>query len=202
MKRIMSCHLISFMLLSLQVFGQDSTHNSLVPGAFALQFQSNGFYLQPFQSGGFSCKYQTSSLSAFRFGVGVNARSNLSQTVVGYIYSSGDYISIDIDLQYQRYLKTAEDISLYAGAGPYYSCDFYERGNTLYDSDYWSVGFKGFVGMEWFFKKSMSLSGEYGISAGYHFSRYVDSDGMNSRTGDGLSIGTTGQFKVGLSVYL
>jgi hypothetical protein len=177
MNSTISYILIFCLFLSPNLFSQDSTRNSLAKDKFALQFQVNGFYFQPFLGSNLSCKYHVSDNSAWRLGIGISASTDLSNKIDDTAITNDEYLSFNLNIQYIHYIKTVDDVSLYAGSGPYYSRLFSKSGSWQYRDNNWSLGLNGIIGVEWFFKKNMSLSGEYGLSAGYRISKYVNTDG-------------------------
>ena len=195
-------YLSIFYLFSISsLYSQDSSKVSSLKDNFALQFQVNGFYLQQFQGSNLSCKYHVSHNSAWRLGVGISASADLSNKFNNVALTKNEYQSINLAIQYIRYVKTVDDISLYLGSGPNYTRYYRKYDNWQDRNNSWSLGISGIVGMEWFFNSSMSMSGEYGILLSYNNSKSVDSDG-NTSDSQTINVGSGNQFKIGLSVYL
>jgi hypothetical protein len=202
MKNIILSILALYITISINLYSQDTSRTSLIKDKFALQFQVNGLYIHQFQGNSLSFKYHLSDVSALRFGIEL-----FGATEIDYRYNNNsrpkrENLTVNLKTQYVWYIKTVDDISLYCGTGPFYSRYFRDdKSSSYYNSNSWTVGLQGLLGVEWFFKNNMSLSGEYGIAVGYNNSNYSVSNGdwihsvnINLSSGD--------QFKIGLSVYL
>lgn len=201
MKHIIICNSIIFVLLSLNLFGQDSIKTSLVKDKFALQFQLDGLYFSDFQGNTLSCKYQISDISALRFGLGVSGSKYIKYRYNNVDRQQRENVNINVRIQYIRYIKTVDDISLYLGTGPFYSRNFTIYNSSSYDGNDWTLGVNGIIGVEWFFKKNMSLSGEYGIAVGYNSSKYFNSNDFLQET-QMMFVNSNGLLQIGLSLYL
>ncbi len=193
--------ILLWLFVSSILLAQDSSNTSLVKDKFALQFGVRGLNLDAFQGSNLSCKYHISDKSALRLGFDLSARNDLENRINNINGDKYESFSTSLNIQYVEYVKTEEDISLYFGSGPYYSRYFSKSVSNYYNENAWSLGVNGIIGLEWFFKKSMSLNGEYGLSISYNRSRYIDSD-KNNLFVQSISVGSKNQFKIGLSVYL
>jgi hypothetical protein len=185
MPRLIVIVLLTLSLL-LTLFAQNdsiSNKNSLVEGAWAMQFQMSSYFtLSSFQGTIISVKKHLTDQSAIRFGVSTtlnisddNAHRELI-TFSNYVnYNSYDnhLYRLSINSQYLYYLLGSTDVHLYVGSGPeiYYSWDKseYEGDTARYASRDISSGFgmSGVIGVEWFATSSLSLHAEYSTIARY-----------------------------------
>jgi hypothetical protein len=215
------------MILSIAAYSQDSSSNkknSLVAGAWAMQFQIDGFInLRYFQGTTISIKKHMTNKSAVRLGIGISLNISAEdyqmikyQEDNEFNYQSRDYYSnrLNINSQYLYYLIGETDVNLFLGVGPQlnYSWDQneYDR-DTLWQSDkYHSIGFGviGIAGVEWFAKKSISFHAEYSTSVEYRWSESIGKQiSINpSRTRDTKSKNNYFTFypnsvRFGMSVY-
>lgn len=202
MKRILFV-LVSLLISNAVNFCQDTTANALKCGKFAIQFQvGSSFTLRPFSGASFSGKYQLSSESAVRFGIGINGSTDFENKVNNHDTTKAQNLDFNLNAQYIRYLKTVEDVSLYAGTGPYYSRYFYRSDFSHNRDNDWSIGINFLLGVEWFFKDNMSLSAEYGLLIQYLKSNSTSYGGENTSNSKSIIISNGNQFNFGLSIYL
>ena len=155
--------------------------------------------------------------NALRFGInldlakGVQKNDELDAGVEDNSEVEGSVYAINTTLQYIRYPKPKRRILYFYGAGPFleYTTDSYsfEENNSYYDEDQksWGLGISAVVGVEWFVTHAISLLGEYGVRAGYYFSKKTYEEVGWTREIDEI---TTKEFifeplpvKFGLSVY-
>ncbi len=195
--------IIIFCLINQNGFSQDSSKNSLKQSMFALQFQiGNNFTLESFQGSTLSFKYQILDESAIRVGFSISSYVETSREENFIEKPREKSIELTINAQFIQYLKTFEDISLYTGGGP----KFYDRYYTLGDFGHekiWSLGLDGILGAEWFFKKNMSLSAEYGISIVYWVSEMVDPSSTSKHSKrKNININDNNMLKFGISIYI
>lgn len=202
MKHIIPYLSIFYLISNATLYGQDTSKVSSLKDKFALQFQVSGLYLYSFQGSNLSCKYHIGNASAWRLGVGLSGSTDLRNEINNVVTTNDEHLSININVQYLQYVKSVNDISLYLGTGPYYSRNFSKSARWQYRDNNWSLGLTGIIGMEWYFNNSMSLSGEYGISANYNVSKYINSDGTETTDSQSVNVGSGNQVKIGLSVYL
>jgi len=189
---------------AINIFAQDSTQNSLKQNKFALQFQIGGnFSLRSFQGTIFSCKYHIYDNSALRFGFSLSSNTEIFHTENDNSRTNAEFHTFGINIQYIKYLKTVEDISLFVGTGPHYYRYFYKSSSSSsYGSNNWYLGLSGIIGVEWFFKKNMSLSAEYGLLI--YYQKYLDTNQSGNTTHNIESINTTDNdmLKFGISIYI
>lgn len=186
-------------------FGQDSTQNSLKRGKFALQFQLDGnFTLKPFQETSFSGKYLITDLSAIRAGIQFSNSVDVESKIDDKDTTKQSSLNIKINAQYIYYLSVVDDICLYTGSGLSYGRDLYTNGSYYEEQDSWSIGLSGIIGMEWFVKKNISLSGEYSLVLNYYDNYYKgpDRNQIIERHIKKVSLSSYNQFKIGVSLYL
>ena len=158
-------------------FSQSISYLDSLDGKFALQFQINeNFRLSDFQGTTLSGKYHFSSRDAVRLGLSLSfsdidgkVSSNVLDTInvnTNKIVNSS--FGITINTQYIRYIKGTDDISFFAGGGPF--IDYFtstSNGNVKEKDpvekykntrDYYTLGIDMLLGVEWWFHKYMSLS--------------------------------------------
>ena len=146
----------------------------LVPGAWAMQFQVNSdFTLGSFQGSLFSAKRHYSAQGALRFGLSVDVAAEDREGDSRRPGSSADRYGGSVLFQILRYPAVNGDIRPFFGIGPRLS---YTRSTTETGDDRvlqsstgrsFGAGLEGVVGVEWFFRPNLSLSGEYGLSVHY-----------------------------------
>ena len=170
----------------------------------SLQFSVHTYNgLGTFEGGLISAKYHLSNTLAFRFGLDASmSMSNTNKKKDGFY---GDSLNITNENQadiarnsfmfvsaFIHYFNPNDAFKLYAGIGPVFGVNFRSR-NTEYidpqgsDSDntltQYSVGLQTEYGLEWFFRKNMSLMAQYGFrvlyswSSGEETSEHVYSNG-------------------------
>lgn len=201
MKRILL--IIAIILYSAAcMFSQKLIKNSLEKGRFALQFQvGQDFFLRPFQGSVLSGKYNIFNRSSVRFGVSLENNFETDHKINNTDTTKQQYVSIILNVQFVRYLKDAEDVSLYLGGGTFYSRTFSKvTQGRRYNG--WSLGASGIIGVEWFFNHNMSLSCEYGILIFYSEIITGDYAGANNTLSRGINISSDDQFKFGFTLYL
>jgi len=194
---------LAFCLINQSSYSQDSTKNSLKESKFALQFQiGTNFTLKDFQGSTLSFKYQIFDESAVRVGFSISSSVETYREENHIEEPKQNYFDITLNAQFIKYLKTFEDISLYTGGGPRFFSEYYTSLPSGYHK-YWSLGLDGILGVEWFFKKNMSLSAEYGISIVYWVTDINDpsstSKFYNTKR---INIGDNNMLKFGISIYL
>lgn len=200
------CVMSTTVLAQQDIVKEKARANSLVDGAWALQFQiRSSFRLNDFQGMTFSGKYHLSNKKAIRLGLEFDA-SISSGTDEQYHVSPYDTIStiadidsstqsIELVAQYLVYPSPEASANFYFGAGPlvrFFRIDaeselISEYGDTTYISrpiNYnktWAVGINGVIGVEWFAAKNISMLAEYGVALEYRsvklIRNYVSSRG-------------------------
>jgi len=172
---------VVFFSSSIAVFGQ--TENSTENGAnrFAVLFQVNGFLrFSGFGGASFSGEYFFTEKSGLRIGVSTAySNSDLSLTTFNsdtlqYSESgNGDRTKIGFSAIFVRNLVRKNNFSFFVGAGISFS---YSKVNstttaTTATNRYYYLhnvfGVPIVAGVEWFVKKNISISLEYGISLNY-----------------------------------
>ncbi len=185
MSRLVVTILLTLFLFSTLIAQNDTTFkkNSLIEGAWAMQFQIYGLvYLYPFQGTTISVKKHLTDRSAVRAGVGItfdisDESYNKDQL---YYYNYFKYTSYEqhsysltVRGQYLFYLFGSTDVNLFVGSGPEIS---YSWGKNEYDGDTASyvsrnistgLGISGVIGVEWFATSSISFHAEYSTIAKY-----------------------------------
>lgn len=191
--------ILTIWLFSQSDYAQDTTKNSLKQSKFALQFQiDNNFTLKSFQGNTLSFKYHIYDESAVRLGFSVNGFVETNRQKNDIEVSRTKSYEFTINAQFIQYIKTFEDVSLYTGGGPL----FFKRYNTTSSPGYenmWYLGLSGILGIEWFFKKNMSLTAEYGLSLIYSVRDEKYSDHYYSKE---IILGENNMLKFGISIYI
>lgn len=164
--------------------------NSLVKGAWALQFEIVGdvfdLNLRSFQGTTLSLKKHTSDGSALRIGLGLGLelsdqdvtleRDGESEPVTEY---NRDRESISLIIQKVFYPSPSASVNFFYGIGPV--ADFSHRESAAkleqptrkdtYETFSWSAGASGVLGVEWFPTRAISLLAEYSSSLQYSWSK-------------------------------
>ena len=186
-------------------FGQDSTQNSLKKSKFALQFQIGGsLTLKPFQESSFSGKYHFTDFSAIRAGIQISNSVDIESKIDDVDSLKSNSLSFKINAEYIYYVGVEDDICLFIGGGLAYGRDFYNADGTYLSSDSWNIGLSAIIGMEWFVKKNISLSGEYGIILNYlnRYSTNLSRNVIINQHKTNFNLNSYNQFKIGVSLYL
>jgi hypothetical protein len=213
---------------------QTKTDSSRVFKTHSLQFKVYNFVsLSSFKGSMLSYKYHRSDKTAYRGGVGVRARRWDEEISRNEIYKDStmvdekrgiENVSIDFVVEYLRYFSIHNDVKIFAGCGPLASFDIYHTNNkdisgsgaTYYftyknHSDRYDFGLSFSYGLEWFFRKNMSLHAEYGFDLTYFLDKndqieytiFMDNSIRKvdkSETDYGIAIADRGAL-LGLSVY-
>ncbi len=203
------------------------TKNSLVKGAWALQFQiNNNFSLSSFQGSTLSAKRHFSNKKAIRFGASLSgsiSEQDQSSITENEIKSDENGQGILVNTQYAIFPSPEKSANLFFGAGPFAQFSRSNRISTTSSifltstrvktkATTWAAGISGVLGVEWFATRTISLLAEYNSTFGYNSlsesdkteqktstSRYVVVN-ENKRNIKGLQLGS-GFVKFGLSVY-
>ncbi len=200
----------------------------------SLQFKVYNFIsLSSFKGTLFSYKFHLNDQTAYRLGVSVRARKGdeeetrdvfHSDTSMFYQNSDNNYITMSIMIEYLKYFNPQDEIKLFLGIGPLLSFnissmnnnDVSVLGNTQdyykkSQNERYQVGLTINCGLEWFFKKNMSLHAEYGFNAYYYFEEssgtriivdpnYPNANNYYSNKRSGFRLNDAGGL-LGLSVY-
>jgi len=169
-------------------FSQSTSYLDSLDGKFALQFQIEGlFRLTSFQGSTLSGKYNFSDRDVVRLGISLgitdsdidNSINEIDTTRVYYEYGEENRLDVRINTQYIRHISVMNDISFFAGGGPFVSFfssdeatkvirygEEIDRKRTL---DVFSFGLEFILGVEWMFYTNMTVSAEYGLNADYFY---------------------------------
>jgi len=225
-----------FFFSSLYAQKPDSTR--LAPfRTHSLQFAVSGlFNISQFKGATLSYKWQKSQSSAWRMGLSVSGRyeaTDVNDAVTGSASSSSGFdetegrSDVSLDIVHLRYYKPAGDIWLFTALGPKigFSHNSTKKNNarwsdpesphsylTEYTRTGISAGFTAGLGVEWFFRKQMSLHADYGLSlqVSYNYLKrdkvYYNYDPSGERhiidKDHTYTIGLYNQFsRLGLSIY-
>ncbi len=182
LKRVLAVFLF-FAIFTAQSFSQDTSEIKIPTKTYALQFQiADNFSFTSFQGALFSGKYHFANGNAVRMGLNVNEQNyeyDIDNFVNDTLYSNeindGGGLSLSLRLQYLFYSNVKEDVALYYGGGPllqYYNGEvnrknsegiiFEEKTQTQ-----WGIGLSLVIGGEWFVRKNIGLSLEYGLETSY-----------------------------------
>jgi opacity protein-like surface antigen len=202
-------------------FSQSKSYLDSLDGKFALQFQIEGlFRLTSFQGSTLSGKYNFSDRDVVRLGISLgitdsdidNSINEIDTTRVYYEYGEANRLDVRINTQYIRHISVMNDISFFAGGGPFVSFfssdeatkvirygEEIDRKRTL---DRFSFGLEFILGVEWMFYDNMTLSAEYGINADYSKSdaKEVEGETIQESTSKSYNLNYN-RIKFGLSVY-
>jgi hypothetical protein len=173
--------------------GADSTR-IFKPNSF--QFRVYNFIsLSSFKGSLISYKYHPSDKTAYRVGVGVRAAKWKEEVSEDRIYTDTTLfdqdlnrsdVTISLMLEYLKYFNIRGDIKIFTGAGPLVSYDI-DHSNTAdvtvvgddynyyekYNYDHFEFGLTFSYGLEWFFRKNMSLHAEYGFNLTYFHEKFI-----------------------------
>jgi hypothetical protein len=202
----------------------------------SMQFRVNNFVsLSSFKGAFISYKYHSSDRNALRVGMSFRIKKWEEEVSLDYFYSDtilfdqnrdNNYMDIEIMIEYLRYFNLKNEVKMFLGAGPRvaFNIDNFDTddssvsGNRSYDyikkgkNDRYQIGLTFTYGLEWFFKKDMSLHAEYGFNVSYIYQEYgrtvvadyPPGDSIriddSSRKDSGFEIDDTGAL-LGLSIY-
>ncbi|GMR25468.1 MAG: hypothetical protein BMS9Abin39_0768 [Ignavibacteria bacterium] len=181
-------------------FSQSTSYLDSLDGKFALQFQINeNFSLSNFQGTTLSGKYHFSARDAVRLGLSLSfsdsdgeVSSNALDTinVITNTIDNSSY-GITVNTQYIRYIKGTDDISFFAGGGPFIDYSTSTSNGEIREKqpvekykstrDSYSLGMNLLLGVEWWFHKYMSLSAEYGMKFMYRYRKTINELGVVRR---------------------
>ena len=202
-------------------FPQQTSYLDSLDGKFALQFQiTQNFSISNFQGSVFSGKYHFSKRDAIRFGLSLNLSSTDTEAEINYLDTTfvdnanqdENVFDITISSQYIRYLGVTESISFYGGIGPLFNIYKVTRerfveslgidGKYESETNVFSIGFDLIAGVEWWFNKFMSLSGEYGLRFAYRsLETTIKDEKRDSKSNTNSYYLTGNQVKFGIAVY-
>lgn len=226
-----SKYLIFLFLLTSMVYSQvDSLR---IFKTHSVQFRtSNLLSLSSFKGSFLSYKYHPNDDHAYRFGISLNGRESVEdEKIDNYQYSdtslfdqtrNTNYLIIDIMVEYLKYFRLKEELKMYFGLGPRVNLTIndYDTDKVQYEgysfykeqkNDRYRFGLTFSYGLEWFFRKNMSLHAEYGFTFSYLYEEYSnwriyphdnDPDGFikNTEVRKGFELDDTGAL-LGLSLY-
>lgn len=201
--------------------------NSIASGSFAVQFLTfGGGYQQPFSTSGIFMKAHLSDRGALRVGTTFNLDQASSTNPLAIYQDTGNDRSyaFTVSSEYEYYADETGPVTFFVGFGPYWrrARNMYER-TLIYDatsgamqyyndeSRAWEVGGAASMGLEWFFKRKLSLLARVGASFGFgqrhdsHFDRYFDGfqyHESRARRDSNTSTAGTSAAELGLSIYL
>ncbi|MFC2088283.1 hypothetical protein ACFLSX_01655 [Calditrichota bacterium] len=200
----------------------------------SLQFRVYNFIsLSSFKGALLSYKYHSSDQNAFRFAVSIKARKWEEDESRDFFYydttlfnQNRDHkdLAIEIIAQYLKYFNPKDEIILFFGIGPRAAFNIRAADNidvtasgdrynyyTKNNDERYQLGLTASFGLEWFFRKNMSLHAEYGVNAHYFYEElartriiadtdypFAGEENSNKRTG--FELGQTGAL-LGLSIY-
>ena len=173
---------------------QTQPDSSKVFGENSLQFRVYDFIsLSSFKGALLSYKNHSSDESAYRFGVSMQIqkwkseesreRSHIDTTFLSLDTDNND-ILIVLSAEYMKYFNPNDDIKLFMGIGPRVSLNlnFFDADNIsgdgfsynkTYKNNHYEFGIVFNYGLEWFFRKNMSLHAEYGLHLSYFYDENV-----------------------------
>ncbi len=218
-------------LPSVTSYAQDA-HHSLVDGSWALQFRiGEDFTLSSFEGMNLSVKKHLKSHHALRFGIdfgGDNIKltdelDDDTQSLSAEATEKAHYLLLSA--HYLFYPRSTKAVHVFFGAGPFFGLLMQNQDSGAQDLDTdpsqedrvsemeldsWMLGASFIIGVEWFVKKEISLTAEYGTSFSYAHSRIqremeglVDQEMISQTTTRDVSHYKfeANQVKFGVSVY-
>ncbi len=219
-KKIFFLLTVVFFSSAIATFGQmeNSTKNDI--NRFAVLFQVNDFLrFSGFDGAAFSGEYFFTEKSGLRIGVStaylnsdVSTSSFVNDTLQYSNPGNGDRTKIGVSAIFVRNLIEKNNLSFFAGAGISY---WYNKSNSENidwtgkennDSSLNAFGFPFVAGVEWFVKKNISLSLEYGVSFNYKREERTQTRISDSNTVRNNSVNKsyeldTESIKMGLAFY-
>ncbi len=200
---------------------QNASYLDSLNGKFALQFQIEGLLrLTSFQGSTLSGKYNFSDRDVVRLGISLNifdsdrdnSISQIDTTRTYYEYEEENRLDVRINTQYIRHISVMNDISFFAGGGPFVS--FFSSDEAMKMIRYgkeidrkrtvdgFSLGLEFILGVEWMFYNNMTLSAEYGLNADYSKSDRKEKEGETIQESTIKTYNLNyNRVKFGLSVY-
>lgn len=184
----MRLYIISFfIILAHHLYSQDTTRNQIdLSGKYALEFQiAENFKLTSFDGAVISGKYCFDNSLAIRLGISFSSREDIndnnSSSTSNYFSGSekNELSSYDLQIKSQLllYNPLIENISFYWGGGLIFSYNYNKQTRKIvadtvlitYDDKIsgFGYGLDAIAGVEWFVRKNISLSGEYGLEIKY-----------------------------------
>lgn len=227
---------IIFWLIVLFSFANAQTvdDSSRIFKSNSLQFRVYDFVsLGSFRGVLLSYKYHSSDVNAYRFGLSVKAKKWEENQTRDFVYfdttlfdQNRDHTDMVIEIiaQYLKYFNPQGEIKLFFGIGPRILFDINAIDNndvnasgnrynyyTKNDFERYQFGITVSFGLEWFFRKNMSLHAEYGLNTHYFYEKrtrtriIIDDDYPNANEKDylkktGFELSQLGAL-LGLSVY-
>ncbi len=200
--------------------------NSLVPGAWALQFEvGENFSIEDFQGFLLSAKKHLAARKAIRVGFGFSGEASISASTSKFFDGDTSFQNtykgpqdysqtFDLVVQFISVPAPEKDVNLFLGLGPLFR--FSHSGSEMgyqgltYERDVktWVLGAMGILGVEWFATKSISFLAEYGVAFEYQnrtdesksFDYLIPEQTVNGITRHSVRF-EPNPLKVGLSVY-
>jgi hypothetical protein len=190
---------------------QAAPRNSLVKGAWALQFKVDSDAILSEFGGSVAIKRHVSAQSAFRVGFDYGL-STLNTDIGDSQQSDRDHAMVGMFVDFLRYTDVESPIHFFWGTGPFGS--FYRDTNTIEQEtsetesviQIWSAGISGRVGVEWFATRTLSFHAEYFGTAYYErrtsesTTAYGESSNSSTITDDEWRL-SRGPVVFGLSAY-
>jgi len=208
-------------LFTITTFSQSTSYLDSLDGKFALQFQIETlFRLTGFQGSTLSGKFNFTDRDVVRLGISLgitdsdrdNSINQIDTTRTYYEYGDMNRFDVKINTQYIRHLSVLEDISFFAGGGPFVSFFSSDEAMKMIRNgeeidrkltiDGFSLGLEFILGVEWMFYNNMTVSAEYGLSA--DFSKYdtKEEEGETIQESNNKTYNLNyNRVKFGLSVY-
>jgi hypothetical protein len=151
---------------------QSTPRNSLVKGAWALQFKVDSDAILSEFGGSVAIKRHVSAQSAFRVGFDYGL-STYGREVEGDRQSDSDTEMVGMFVDYLRYTDVESPVNFFWGTGPFGSFNRNKVSSRMGSAEnesvatVWSTGISGRVGVEWFVTRSLSFHAEYFGTAHY-----------------------------------
>ncbi len=197
--------LVLFVFLGFLSFAnaQTQTDSLKIFKKHSLQFRTyNLLSLSSFKGSLVSYKFHTTDDHAYRIGVSARARKTDEQKIRDSFRSTdtsmldqdinGNEIFFELILEYLTYFNPKDDLKMFLGFGPrlYLNINNFDTDDVTFSGnsyvkenkfDRYKFGLTFSYGLEWFFRKNMSLHAEYGFNISYiyeenNFTRINDYD--------------------------
>lgn len=226
-----------FLLLFVFVFSslnaQTSPDSTTVFKKHALQFRLyNILSLSSFKGKMLSYKYHFNDQNALRIGISAsvqgwtedetNSSSSPDTAFQNEEQSTNGYNGTEVIIEYLKYFNVQKELKMFLGTGPRAFINYrvkdtqkpknneYHSYDTYYLQSEFQIGLSASYGVEWFFRKNMSLHAEYGLNISYFFTDYRrtriyarpegNTENKSSETRKGIKLDSRGA-TLGLSIY-
>jgi len=181
-----------------QARASDSEFNSIHAGATSVQLLTfGGGYRGSLRTSGIYLKSHISDRGAIRAGVDLSLDESSGKNPLGPGAENNRRYYVIVGAELDEYVDASGSVTVFLGVGPYWtrSREFYDRLDVFspdpsttytyynsFESRGWEAGGSAVVGVEWFFKRRLSLLGRVGATLGFgkrHERQVADSTDPN-----------------------